>query len=166
MENDKRKRGNGWIPKWAVCKMCGEQYWRDEARRQYCDTCRTVREEERREEQRVRSANWYRENRKRILERQNERRARKREAQLPESRLPNVEEPSRGFHPHVCMVSKRCIYGSVFSPGCNYATVTGELRTVGGEHQIIKGRCDLYRSRKGKAKAGWLADKDKRLERK
>ena len=166
MENDTRKRTNGWVPKWATCKMCGEQYWRDEARRQYCDACRVVREEERKEEQRIRSAKWYRENKAKALEKLQERRRKKREENLPKVRLPEVKEPESGFKPHVCMVSKRCIYGSVFSPGCNYMTVTGELRTSGGEHQIIRGRCDLYRPRKGKAKAGWLADKDRKLERK
>lgn len=167
MENDNKGlgRGNGWIPKWAICKLCGEQYWRDSARRQYCDECRNVREEERREEQKARSAKWYKENRENILSRLKDDRRRKRAGMLPERKLPNVEEPAGGFEPHVCMVSRRCVYGSLFNPGCNYATQTGNLRTSGGQHKIVMGRCDLFRPRDKKARPGWLADKDKKIER-
>ena len=150
MENDKKGpgTGNGWVPKFVPCKLCGELFWKDAARRQYCDECRIVREEERKEEQKARSAKYYRENKEQILKTLKEDRRRKRDGLLPESKLPKVKEPENGFEPHVCMVSKRCIYGSMSNPGCNYSTQTGELRTSEGRHQIIRGRCDLFTRRR------------------
>lgn len=133
-------RGRGFKPRFATCKKCGEQYWKDTARRQYCDACRIVREEERLEESRRRARESY---------------TRKREGLLPPSKLPKVPEPETGFTPHECLVSKDCEFGFPDKPGCNYVTITGELRTKGGRSPIIDGRCDRFKPKKKKRKPGW-----------
>ena len=133
-------RGRGFKPRFATCKKCGEPYWKETARRQYCDACRIVREEERAEERRVRMRNLYK---------------RKRDGLLPVSKLPKVPEPETGFKPCECLVWQECEYGENWRPGCNYFTVTGELRTKGGRSPVVDGRCDRFKPKKKKRKPGW-----------
>jgi len=140
-------RGMNFRPRLAPCKKCGEMYWKTAARRQYCDACRLVREEERVEENRIRMRACY---------------IRKRDGILPESKLPKVQEPEKGFTPHECLVWKECEFGCENKPGCNFCTATGELRTKGGRSQIIDGRCNRYRPKKKRKEPGWQEIRERR----
>lgn len=165
MAVSENNRGKGYQPKFARCKKCGELFWKETARRVYCDECRIVRQEERIEEQRIRARRYYEQNREKCKQKAREAKARKREGLLPPSKLPQVDEPAGGFEPHVCMVSRRCAYGLNFDNGCNYVTITGELRTSGGRSQIVNGRCDRFKPMGRGRRPGWLEEKTKKLER-
>ena len=142
-------RGMGFKPRWAECKMCGEKFWKETARRVYCDGCREVRKEEMAEANRQRARVNY---------------IRTREGLPPMSQVPKPPEPETGYEPHVCMMAGECFYGVANKQGCGYEYIENKLRTTGGLHRIIEGRCDLFRPR-GERKPGWKDAKDKKLER-
>lgn len=133
-------RGRGYKPRFAPCKKCGEMFWKDTARRVYCDACREIRKEERKEETRERMRELY---------------SRKREGLLPLSKIPTVPEPANGFRVGECRVWRECEFGNEQKPGCNYFMLEGELRTKGGRHRVIEGRCDRFRPRTRRRGTGW-----------
>jgi len=63
---------------------------------------------------------------------------------------------------HICKVANECKYGVAdrFREGCNYYTITKRLRTSGGGHEIIDGRCDLYEPRTESERPGWIRFKE------
>lgn len=158
---DKNRRDRNFRPRLAPCKKCGQDFLKTASARVYCDACQKVRVEERKEEQRQMRIEH----------------ARQRKEQEARAILSvQIRPPIRDLKPaeieedpnaHVCAVSCLCEYGiNGFKHGCNYQTITGELRTSGGRHLIKDGKCDLYRRRKKRRKTGWEATRDRELEEK
>lgn len=65
--------------------------------------------------------------------------------------------------PHVCEAIRECKYGLAWknTDGCNYMTVKGKLRTSGGQHRIINGKCDLFEPKQKISRPGWIEFKEK-----
>ena len=119
-------RGMCFTPRWDLCVECGAPIWKDAAKRQLCTKCREKHAEIQKAKQRARSMSTYRKKKK-----------------------IKIEEPERIASSTVCEVWHNCKYGSHYGGGgCGYVTITGELRSIGGKHPIIEGRCDLYQARR------------------
>lgn len=141
------RRGMTYEPRFARCKLCGELYWKETARREYCDGCREAMVEIRKEQHRIRAREDYK----------------KKRAEDPFKGIPKPPEPETGFKPNECLISHKCRYGVGTKPGCDYYYKTGRLRTIEGKHQIVEGRCDLYEpKRKGEAQ-GWQRTRNREL---
>lgn len=140
-EKKETKRGKCYKPRWSACTDCGAKFWKDTARRTLCDTCRKKHEEDRKEQNRERARKSY---------------IRKREGLEPVRQLPKVQEPETGFVPHQCLVTQECKYGDPSGKSfCNYFTTEDKLRTSGGRHKIIQGRCDAFKPAVKREETGW-----------
>lgn len=150
MTDKQDMRGKCFVPKWGVCKGCGAPIWKTAAHEQYCDRCRDAKEEHKKEQARIRAKRHYYKAKKEVA------------AGID----PN---PNRKHEKHVCEDSWRCLYGvrraDARMPGCSYFGRTGKLRTVGGKHKIVNGRCDLFVDCSND-KPGWMKTRDIRRERK
>lgn len=123
------RRGLCFTPRWGVCKDCGAPIWKDAAKRQLCASCRARHEEIQQERNRMRAReSYYR---------------RKKEQETK-------PKPEKEYE---CKAWRKCRYGYERG-GCAYVSITGNLRTSGGAHPIIDGKCDLFDPRK-KKRGGW-----------
>lgn len=128
-------------PYWAECKQCGAKFLKTSGAHVYCDKCA----EERKRGKAIES------NRRRYASVQNE--ADRENAERILARHKRAEEPKtwewQQKNDHVCKSAPFCVYGA--HDGCSYKYITGEFRSLNGEHQIINGKCDPFK-RNGKKK--------------
>lgn len=121
----------GFTPKWGACWDCGAPIWKTAAKKIYCQNCLEVHKET----QKLK-------NRKRAMQRY----------------YANRPEPPGTRTPHRCYASNKCLYGDYSGGMCHYFSATGKLRTSGGKHRIVNGKCDLFMPRPTHGrKSGWKA---------
>lgn len=137
----------GFKPHKAECIQCGAFYTKTDPRQRLCPDCRESNTKASR-------AQYRRETYRRLKE--------GKPKTVDKRRKPEPPPPD----PHICEVSGTCDYGKPDGEdyNCNYFTVTGKLRTEGGLHQILDGKCDLYKPRT-RDKSGWQRGRDKKIEK-
>lgn len=122
-------------PHWGECLECAGPMWMTSPAKKYCDKCRE--RHKRQTERQYRLGPYF----QKRVETKEERMARFLRQMAVEAKL--EEDRTR----HVCTHTASCIYGSGSGGNrwCNYLYVTGKMRTAGGKHQIVDGKCDLYK---------------------
>ena len=137
----------GFKPYKEECAQCGMPYQKTDPRQKLCPECRT-------KNTKASRAQYRRETYRRLKEGK------------PKTVDKRFKPKPKPPDPHICEVSGTCDYGKPDGEdyNCNYFTITGRLRTEGGQHQIRDGRCDLYKPRT-RDKSGWQRGRDKKMEK-
>lgn len=146
---------------WGVCNDCGCRYEKTENSQRLCPICSDRHIEMAKERNRVRMRENYRRKKAGLpplppgepIEGLTPLKPYRVE-QKPQPEPKEVPDPD----PNECRHTGSCIFGETGSHKklCNYFTITGRLRTSDGLHQIVDGKCDLYkRKSKNPDKTGW-----------
>ena len=139
------------------CRSCGAEFEKRSGHHIYCASCAENRKQVAYEKALVRQRLYQK---RKTAERR---------------RIREMGKPAPVYQPSETECRARgCMYSLGDGSGCNYFTMTGRLRSVRRdeetgkvvrEHEIINGKCDLYRKRTRKGPVGWrtIADRTARL---
>ena len=142
-------------PHLAECTQCGQDYTKTDPRQRLCPDCREA-------NRKASVRHWDERNRER-WKKPGPTKKRGPKPSRPSKPTPPAPDPSE----HVCRVSGSCRYGSPEGQtvSCHYFIVEGKLRTAGGQHQIVNGRCDLYKRKRKSRRSGWQRRDDEKREK-